>query len=591
MSDWDLGKKKAFTKAMGKGRPKFSKGGAVKKIAGRKYLANGTVKSLGNTVGDVAKGVGSFYGNLYSGVAGGMLGGFSNMLGTTNKFSASGAEIDPGTNKEQLNQSYAGAQDALSNQNNLVSTLQPQAGTAVQNQNTLADQYAAMSRGEGPNPALAQLHQATGANVANQAALMAGQRGSSANAGLIARQAAQQGAQTQQQAAGQAATLQAEQQIAAQNNLANLSNNQISQTGQAVTGQNTAQQNEQSVLQNANTSANNARVGMQSNINNVGAQVSAGNQNMMGNLLGGVGSAVSGIASMFDEGGVVKDDHVKLAEMNAHSLGIHRKNFSEGGGVNSEGPDLGQFKSSETMADEDNFKSAASANPSSEKKGGGIEDLIPIAMTVAAFLKDGGVIEPNPLLSAPQIHGGGPWGNGSFSPGGASGGPNVESTKETSVKSRDLGSDVESIFDNIPDKKPVDVSTRYQETQPASQSSYDNGFRNAAHGGKVAEGPFNSHVANYLAGGGKVPAMVSPGEIYLSPEKVLLVIHEGKDPAKVGEKIKGKAKVKGDSLKNDTVPKDLEEGGVVIDRKNMGSREKRELFVHRALAKNKARMK
>lgn len=78
-----------------------------------------------------------------------------------------------------------------------------------------ADQLQNIANGQGPNPAQAMLNQATGQNVANQAALMAGQRGASANAGLIARQAAMQGAGIQQNAAGQGATMQANQSLGA----------------------------------------------------------------------------------------------------------------------------------------------------------------------------------------------------------------------------------------------------------------------------------------------------------------------------------------------------------------------------------------
>lgn len=88
----------------------------------------------------------------------------------------------------------------------LKNVLAGQQGTAAQYQN--------IANGTGPNPAQAALNQSTGQNVANQAALMAGQRGAGANVGLLARQAAQQGAATQQQAVGQGATLQANQQIA-----------------------------------------------------------------------------------------------------------------------------------------------------------------------------------------------------------------------------------------------------------------------------------------------------------------------------------------------------------------------------------------
>lgn len=64
----------------------------------------------------------------------------------------------------------------------------------------------------------------------------------------------------------------------------------------------------------------------------------------------------------------------------------------------------------------------------------------------------------------------------------------------------------------------------------------------------------------------KVPAMVSPGERYLPPKKAAEVAKGKANPMKAGEKIPGKAAVKGDSPKNDTVPKTLEAGGVVIPR-------------------------
>jgi hypothetical protein len=66
------------------------------------------------------------------------------------------------------------------------------------------------------------------------------------------------------------------------------------------------------------------------------------------------------------------------------------------------------------------------------------------------------------------------------------------------------------------------------------------------------------------AKGGKVDAMVSPGEVYLSPKEVKKVAKEGKSPLGEGEKVPGKPKVPGDSYANDTVPKKLEAGGIVI---------------------------
>lgn len=117
-----------------------------------------------------------------------------------------GAQTGALSQQQALNNALA---SGVYNQNAAVAGLQ---GVAGQQANT-ARQYQDISEGRGPNPALAALHQATGENVANQAALMAGQRGAGANVGLIARQAAQQGANTQQQAVGQGATLQAQQQM------------------------------------------------------------------------------------------------------------------------------------------------------------------------------------------------------------------------------------------------------------------------------------------------------------------------------------------------------------------------------------------
>jgi hypothetical protein len=66
---------------------------------------------------------------------------------------------------------------------------------------------------------------------------------------------------------------------------------------------------------------------------------------------------------------------------------------------------------------------------------------------------------------------------------------------------------------------------------------------------------------------GKVPALLSPGEIYLPPggaEKVA----KGVDPKAVGKEVPGKPKVSGakNDYANDTVKASLDEGGVVLPR-------------------------
>ncbi len=229
--------------------------------------------------------------------AGGILGGIGSFLGTT----AQAANIQPGTTGGQLQGAYQGAQSGLGQTQTLANTVAGQAGQGVAEQTGLASQLQAESNGQGPNPAQAALNASTGQNVANQAALMAGQRGASANPALLAREAAQQGAATQQQAVGQGATLQAGQQLAAQGQLQNLASTQVGQTAGAVQAVNQAQQNEQSILQNANTAQNNAQVQAQSNINNINAQSS-------NNILGGITSGLGALGSVVGlaQGGPVK---------------------------------------------------------------------------------------------------------------------------------------------------------------------------------------------------------------------------------------------------------------------------------------------
>lgn len=75
------------------------------------------------------------------------------------------------------------------------------------------------------------------------------------------------------------------------------------------------------------------------------------------------------------------------------------------------------------------------------------------------------------------------------------------------------------------------------------------------------------------AHGGMVPALVSPGEKYLNPNEAEAVAKGNTSPDKVGKKIPGQAKVKGDSYKNDTVKAKLEEGGCVIPRSVMETKD------------------
>lgn len=207
---------------------------------------------------------------------GGLVGGLGSALGISNNFTAGG-----GPTSTQLTNAVNTANQAVTGTQQLQQMTQPGAQVGVNNQNALAAQLQAMTLGQGPNPALAQLNQATGQNVANQAAMAAGQRGASQNVGLLTRQAAQTGAATQQNAVGQAATQMANQQIAAQNNLANLSAQQVGQAGQAAGAFGQTSGNVLGTLETANSAANTANA----NIAGQNAQTNSG-------LLGGIGAAI-----------------------------------------------------------------------------------------------------------------------------------------------------------------------------------------------------------------------------------------------------------------------------------------------------------
>lgn len=305
-----------------------------------KFAAGGMMPSHPGTV-TAFEGPGATLGGPITGAGSpsrttGVLGGLNDFLGTQSNFQAGSANIQPGTNVGQLNTSYNQAQTGLGDQQAFLNALQAQNG--VQNQSDVYNQMQDIAAGRGPNPATALLNNATGANVANQAAIMAGARGASANPGLIARQAAQTGAQTQQNAIGQAAALQANQSLNATNNAANIANTQVNQQGNATAGLNNAVQNEQQILQNANAAANNNAVGMQSNMNNVNAQISQGNQNAGNNFLGNVAKSIpvvgSVLGSLFGaEGGEVPSSPNGPKSKTAHVLKSHGPAQSKAGGA------------------------------------------------------------------------------------------------------------------------------------------------------------------------------------------------------------------------------------------------------------------
>lgn len=360
------------------------------------------------------------------------MGFLGNLLGITPNsgmnFKASGTDIQQPVTADQVNQANAATQAALlqqqgglglgqqqlGNTQGFLDALQAQNGIGNQSnvfgqqqglaqalagqlgqnsygglqnqQQALANQYAQIAQGQGPNPAQAQLAQATGANNAQTAALLAGQRNAGSNAGLVGRQIAEQQGANQQNLAGQAATLQAQQSLNAlgqqgaqqqaigntigqgvnqnlaytqalqnqQNALAGNAQNQVgnqagalglnqnatnSQTG-ALQGLTGATQGQQNLLQTGLGNQNTANVAMQSNINNANANiqgaVAQGQQSLLGGLGGGVGSTLAKLAqngvfgaALAAHGGMIGD----LSGPKTHAVVDYLKNMKKGGNV------------------------------------------------------------------------------------------------------------------------------------------------------------------------------------------------------------------------------------------------------------------
>lgn len=430
------------------------------------------------------------------GAVGGMLGLGGGAGGTG--FSAP----ETGANVQSTQQA---AQDLLGQQKNFANALNPYAINAAASQQQLMNQLQQGAQGQGPNPALAQLAQSTGQNTANQAALMAGQRGAAANPALIARQAAMQGAANQQQAAGQAATLSAQQQLAQQQQLAA---QQAQMVGQGQTSLNSAQ--------NAANQIYGTASGMQSNLNSANAGLAGqamGNQaGMIGGLMNSAGGALS---SLLAEGGQV------------------RQHYATGT------PQVMQYQDI-----------PAGSSPFDQQQAPAQMPAAPIAAPMVPKVAKPTVAQPPP--QQPQVKQ--PAQN--FSGMAGSGGANA------------LYKGMSSFGNFLANKNSPSVNNMSDDAVMSDQLAADNQLGVGGADNKETEMSASNDSDQMMAAkGGKVPAMVSPGERYLKPSDVEKV-KKGANPMQVGEKIPGKPVVGGakNSYQNDTVPKTLDEGGIVLPR-------------------------
>lgn len=217
-------------------------------------------------------------------------------------FTAQSANLQQNPNLlPQAQQAQQQVQQGVEDQGSFVNALQAQNG--IGNQSAVFNQLQGVANGQGPNPAQAMLANATGANTANQAALMAGQRGAGANTGLIARQAAQQGAANQQNAIGQGAALQANQSLGALNQLGGIAGQQVGQQAGAIQGLNAAAQGNQGQLMNAMQGQNQLQVANTAQQNQANASIADTNAQKQGDIFSGIIGGLGAGASVLSGGG------------------------------------------------------------------------------------------------------------------------------------------------------------------------------------------------------------------------------------------------------------------------------------------------
>lgn len=481
------------------------------------------------------------------GSVGGLL-GLSGGAGGTGFAGPQAAQITDPVTGQQISTAYNGVQNSMQSQQNLLNALQNQNG--LQNQSAVYNQLQGVVNGTGPNPAQAQLAQATGANTANQAALMAGQRGANQNVGLIARQAAMQGANNQQQSAGQAATMQAQQSLNALNSAGQMAGsmaaNQIGQTNANTQAQQAEQQN----LLNSQNAYNTGQVNMQGNINSANAGLAntqlQGQQATMGGIMNGASSLMSALAEggrvtrkRYDDGGEVQPDQQAAAP---------QADFGNFQGANS------NENYSMTPASFSSDAGAAALGGGGGKSGGGGG-----GGGLLALLAEGGEVQDPDIPSSSGYLGKSKF--GAFLKG-ATQKPAQSSGMSTPSFGGNYGAQalyqaLSGLGKQQPNQQPTNIPTG--DPREVTNSSMDN---------QQTDSGQDLQPVMAAAEGGKVPAMVSPGEQYLPPKEVKEVAKGKKDPLKAGERIPGTPKVSGakNSYANDTVPKTLEEGGIVIPR-------------------------
>lgn len=310
-----------------------------------------------------------------------IFGGASNNAGTV----AQAAPLIQPVTLPQVNAATGLGNSGVINSFDLATALNPGANQGIQTQSNLATALQNQANGVGPNPAQSALSQSTGQNIASQGSLEAGQRGASANVGLEGRQIAQQGAGIQQNAIGQAATLQAQQQLAAQNQLQTLAGTQVNQAQTGVNAENSAAQTNQGNLLGALQGYNTNQVSNVGTQNSANAGIAETNANNTGKAVGGLFQGAAAAPLLFaSQGG--ETSQLLAKALSKRAMPDHMRSMAE-----IYHPKVLKMADGGPIDQPIQNDSSVNFNPLSE-----VEQLAPLVAAVAA--NKGAVVPGNPKV-------------------------------------------------------------------------------------------------------------------------------------------------------------------------------------------------
>lgn len=372
-------------------------------------------------------------------------------------------------------------------------------------QQQLSQMLTNQAQGNGPNPAQLMLNQATNKNNQQGAGMIASQKGISP--ALAARLIAQNTANTNQTAAGQGALMGAEQQL----NAEGLLNTNLAQRQATLQQAQSAQ----------NAAINTGSLGAQALTATAAGQNATTAGNIFGGVMQGIGSMLTPPSSGGGGGGGGGAGMASMAAM-AMSKGGKVPHYS-GGGIADLFTSIGN-RLNPAGATDSTSPEATSASQGANKDGS-------VGMSENK--------NPNDYITSNPYPGSNPnWRQDlKLTPG-------AYRAIDTAAKGGEI-TNYGEVISPSPTPQPV-VS------DPDDLKNLRDIFIKHARGGSVHP---------YYKQGGKVPIIVSPGELIVHPD--------GKRT-----KVPGKAKVKGDSPRNDTVPTMTEGGSVVIPRTKVGSENK-----------------